>query len=126
MLAGDLGAVAEVALTAGEEAVLADRARAAAGGAADAGLDQRLASRRPWPRSGTASVEWKLDGARIQVHRSGDEVRIYTRNLNDVTARLPEVVDVVAGFDAAVVRARRRGARLHGAEDQRRRRSRTR
>jgi DNA ligase-1 len=37
-------------------------------------------------------VEWKLDGARIQVHRSGDEVRIYTRNLNDVTSRLPLVV----------------------------------
>ena len=34
---------------------------------------------------GRASVEWKLDGARIQVHRDGDQVRIYTRNLNDIT-----------------------------------------
>src|SRR3546814_5602832 len=50
---------------------------------------------------GEASVEWKLDGARIQVHRSVEEVRIYTRNLNDVTARLPEVVDIVRGFDAS-------------------------
>ena len=41
---------------------------------------------------GEAFVEWKLDGVRIQVHRQGAEVRIYTRNLNDVTARLPEVV----------------------------------
>ncbi len=47
---------------------------------------------------GTASVEWKLDGARIQVHRLGADVKIVTRNLNDVTGRLPEVVDIVRGF----------------------------
>jgi DNA ligase-1 len=44
---------------------------------------------------GTVSVEWKLDGARIQAHRLGDVVRLYTRNLNDVTARLPAVVELV-------------------------------
>jgi DNA ligase-1 len=38
-----------------------------------------------------SSVEWKLDGARVQAHRRGDEVRLFTRNLNDVTARLPAV-----------------------------------
>ncbi len=48
---------------------------------------------------GTCSVEWKLDGARIQAHRAGDEVRLYTRNLNDVTARLPAVVDVLRELD---------------------------
>ena len=42
---------------------------------------------------GRASVEWKLDGARIQVHRAGRDVRVFTRNLNDVTARLPAIVD---------------------------------
>jgi DNA ligase 1 len=41
-----------------------------------------------------ASVEWKLDGIRIQIHRRGGEVRIYTRNLNDVTHDLPRSVDV--------------------------------
>ena len=41
---------------------------------------------------GLSSVEWKLDGARIQAHRAGDEVRLFTRNLNDVTGRLPGVV----------------------------------
>jgi DNA ligase-1 len=41
---------------------------------------------------GTALLEWKLDGARIQVHKAGDEVRVFTRNLNDVTPRVPEVV----------------------------------
>ncbi len=39
-----------------------------------------------------AAVEWKLDGARLQVHRLGGEVRAYTRNLADVTERVPEVV----------------------------------
>ena len=49
---------------------------------------------------GLSSVEFKLDGARIQVHRAGSDVRIYTRNLNDVTARLPEVVAAVLAFAA--------------------------
>jgi DNA ligase-1 len=39
-------------------------------------------------------VEWKLDGARIQVHRKGDEVMVFTRNQNDITARMPEVAAV--------------------------------
>ena len=42
-----------------------------------------------------AAVEWKLDGARLQVHRLGNEVRAYTRNLADVTERVPEVVEAV-------------------------------
>ena len=42
-----------------------------------------------------SSVEWKLDGIRIQIHRRGDEVRIYTRNLNDITAVLPGIADAV-------------------------------
>jgi DNA ligase 1 len=37
-------------------------------------------------------VEYKLDGLRVQIHRRGDAVRIYSRNLNDITARLPGVV----------------------------------
>ena len=46
------------------------------------------------------SIEWKLDGARIQVHRQDDRVAVYTRNLNDVTARVPEVVDAVRALPA--------------------------
>ena len=42
-----------------------------------------------------AAFEWKLDGARVQVHKAGGDVRVYTRNLNDVTERVPEIVDVV-------------------------------
>jgi DNA ligase-1 len=41
---------------------------------------------------GTAILEWKLDGGRVQVHKSGDEVRVYTRSLNDITPVVPEVV----------------------------------
>ncbi len=42
-----------------------------------------------------AALEYKLDGARVQVHRAGGEVRIFTRQLRDVTASLPEVVETV-------------------------------
>jgi DNA ligase-1 len=50
-----------------------------------------------------ASVEWKLDGVRIQVHRRGEEVRVFTRNLNDVTARVPEIVTIVRDLPASAL-----------------------
>lgn len=43
--------------------------------------------------TGPASVEWKLDGARIQVHRRGSELRVFTRGLNEIAARVPEIVE---------------------------------
>ncbi|MFE3128743.1 ATP-dependent DNA ligase, partial [Streptomyces hydrogenans] len=43
---------------------------------------------------GPCAVEEKLDGIRIQVHREGERVRVHTRSLDDITARLPEVVAV--------------------------------
>ncbi len=43
---------------------------------------------------GEASLEYKLDGARVQIHRDGDEVRVYSREGNDVTAAVPEVVEL--------------------------------
>jgi DNA ligase-1 len=46
-------------------------------------------------RLGEAAFEVKFDGARVQVHRAGDDVRVFTRRLNDETAALPEVVDAV-------------------------------
>jgi DNA ligase-1 len=49
---------------------------------------------------GPVSVEWKLDGARVQIHRVGTDVRVFTRNLNDVTDRLPDVVDAVRALPA--------------------------
>jgi DNA ligase-1 len=50
---------------------------------------------------GLSSVEWKLDGIRIQVHRRGDEVRIYTRNLNEITGSLPGIADAVRRLPVA-------------------------
>ena len=50
--------------------------------------------------TGEASVEYKLDGARIQVHRDGDDVHVYTRSLAEITHRVPEVVEVVRTFPA--------------------------
>ena len=44
---------------------------------------------------GEAALEFKFDGARVQVHRSGDEVTIFSRALNDVTAAVPEIVEAV-------------------------------
>lgn len=44
-------------------------------------------------RAGTAALECKLDGVRVQVHRDGREVAVFTRSLDDVSARLPEVVE---------------------------------
>ena len=49
---------------------------------------------------GEVAVDTKLDGIRIQVHRDGDDVRIASRTLDDLTARLPEVVDLVRGLPA--------------------------
>jgi DNA ligase-1 len=49
---------------------------------------------------GTAAVEWKVDGARIQVHKAGDDIRVYTRALNDVTASVPEIVEALRAVHA--------------------------
>jgi DNA ligase-1 len=49
---------------------------------------------------GEAALEWKLDGARVQVHKAGDEVRAYSRTLNEVTPAVPEVVEMVRDLPA--------------------------
>jgi len=54
-------------------------------------------------RVGPAVVEWKLDGARIQVHRLGREVRAFTRNLADITERVPEVVEAIGELPVEAV-----------------------
>lgn len=52
---------------------------------------------------GDISLEHKLDGARIQVHRAGDDVRVYTRTLRDITASVPELVRLVRDLPCASV-----------------------
>jgi DNA ligase 1 len=100
MLAGDLPLIAGAALTRGAE-----------------GLDEfsltLLQPVKPMlaqtaddvgeavERFGEAAVEWKLDGARIQVHRIDSDVRVYTRNLAEITDRVPEIVEAILTLPAA-------------------------
>jgi len=99
MLSGDIRRTGRVALTGGRAGLEAigltmfqpvQPMLASTAEAVDDALTDGLAS----------SVEWKLDGARIQVHRQGDLVRVYTRNLNEVTDRLPEVVEIARSLPA--------------------------
>jgi DNA ligase-1 len=97
MLSGDLTRTAEIAMSSGEEGLrevgfeifrpilpmLASTAES---------VDEAMQS------FDRASVEWKLDGIRIQIHRRGDDVRIYTRNLNEITETLPGIVEAVRGL----------------------------
>jgi len=52
---------------------------------------------------GEVEFEWKMDGARIQVHKAGDTVRIYTRALNEVTNAVPEIVETIQKLAAREV-----------------------
>ncbi len=49
---------------------------------------------------GTAALEWKVDGARVQVHKAGGEVKVYTRALKDVTVSVPEIVEALQALAA--------------------------
>ncbi len=100
MFLGDLGRVSEIALFEGPQAlenvslrVLNPVKPMLAELAVD--LDQLLAE-----HGGTTAVEFKLDGARIQIHRAGDQVRVFTRRLSDVTRSVPEVVEIAKSLPA--------------------------
>jgi DNA ligase 1 len=99
MLRGDARAVAEVALREGEAGL--GRFRLEVGrplgpmlASPAASLDEAM------ERVGEGAVDWKLDGARIQIHRDGDDVAIYSRSLDDLTARLPEVAAAALALPA--------------------------
>jgi DNA ligase 1 len=93
MLGGDLPAVAAATLTDG--AVALDAFTLQVGRPVGPMLAQTAAgvAEALEKLGGTAIFEAKLDGARVQIHRSGAHVTVYTRSLDDVTARLPEVVE---------------------------------
>ncbi|MDX1889003.1 ATP-dependent DNA ligase [Mycolicibacterium sp. 050158] len=93
MLGGDLSTVAAAALTDGgaalaQFALQVGRPVGPMLAQTATGVEDALEK-----LGGTAIFEAKLDGARVQIHRAGDAVSVYTRSLDDVTARLPEVVD---------------------------------
>jgi DNA ligase-1 len=52
-------------------------------------------------RISPAAIEWKIDGIRIQVHRQGSLVRVFTRTLEDITARVPEIVTIALSLDVS-------------------------
>lgn len=99
MVEGDLGGVARVALAEG------------AAGLARLGIrlfrpvqPMRAQTARDTAdalaRLGRSAFEYKLDGARIQAHKQGGEVRVFSRSLNDVTAAVPEVVEALGALPA--------------------------
>jgi DNA ligase-1 len=99
-LRGDLAAVAAIALADGRDGLAAIRLEVGrplspmlAGTAAD--VPAAMAK-----LDAAALVDAKLDGARVQVHRDGGDVAVFTRTLDDVTARLPEVVALARSLPA--------------------------
>src|SRR5579871_6096798 len=99
MLAGDVAQVARALLENGETALaqydiqLFRPIQPMLAGSAD-DLSEALED------LGEAALEYKMDGARVQVHRSGGDVVVYSRALNDVTAAVPEVVEAVRALPA--------------------------
>ena len=137
MIAGDVGEVAALARINGEEALtkvsfrvfrpvslmLAQMAN---------GLSEALQE-----HGGETAFEYKYDGARVQIHKSGDEVKVYSRRLTDVTDSLPEIVEIArnnvkakeaivegevvavdnSGFPVPFQHLMRRFRRIHAIED---------
>ncbi len=102
MLLGELGEAAQIAASRGE-AGLAE-VRLQVGRAVEPMLASNAADvTDALAETGMAAVEWKLDGIRIQVHRDGQRVRVFTRNLNDITDRTSTVVQAVLEMDVESV-----------------------
>jgi len=102
LMAGELPTVAHAALTGGEAALDAISVRvlqpirpmlADSAETVEAALEEL----------DEATIEYKLDGARVQLHKSGDDVRVFSRTLNDVTESVPEIVTLVRGLPAREV-----------------------
>ncbi|MBX3269012.1 MAG: ATP-dependent DNA ligase [Sandaracinaceae bacterium] len=99
MLAGDAAQVATAALTEGEAALARFRLTPLTPilpmlASPSEGVDDALGA------LGAAALEVKLDGARVQIHKAGAEVRVWSRKLHDVTDRVPEIVEAVAALPA--------------------------
>ena len=93
MLRGDVGAVAEAGLRNGAAGLAAFRLQV--GQPLQPMLAQSATSiAEALQRTSPAAIEWKLDGARVQIHVVGEDVRVFTRSLDDITARVPELVDM--------------------------------
>ena len=99
MLAGFAGPVAQAAATRGVEAV--DAIGLVVGRPVRpmlASSEKTVAEAVARVGGGEVVIDGKLDGIRIQGHRRAGEVRIFTRSLDEITARVPEVVAAIAGL----------------------------
>src|SRR5215210_9297739 len=101
-LSGDLAETAAIALEHGQDGLAAVRLRVGRP------LSPMLAATAPdvgaaLVRTGRAAVEHKLDGARVQIHRDGGDVAVFTRTLDDITARVPEAVEAALELPAGSV-----------------------
>jgi DNA ligase-1 len=99
MFSGDLGATARIALAEGRAGL------ARFGIELQRPVQPMLAQpaediAEAMAQLGTAALEWKVDGARVQVHKAGEVVKVYTRNLNDVTDSVPEIVEALQALPA--------------------------
>ncbi len=108
MLSGDLTRMAEIAMTEGEAGLRRVgfeifRPILPMLASTGAGVAEAMSS------FDLSSVEWKLDGIRIQIHRRDEEVRVYTRNLNEITATLPGIVEAARSLPVRPGGTRRRG-----------------
>jgi DNA ligase-1 len=93
MLRGDVGAVAEAGLRDGAAGLATFRLQV--GQPLQPMLAQSATSvAEALQRVSPAAIEWKLDGARVQIHVLGEDVRVFTRSLDDITARVPELVEM--------------------------------
>jgi DNA ligase-1 len=102
MVAGDLGVVAARAVASGTQGLAEFRLtvlRPIQPMLAQTATDLADALGRIHP----AAIEWKFDGARVQVHRLDGEIRAFTRNLADITDRVPEVVEAVRALSVDAV-----------------------
>jgi len=121
MLGGSLPAVARAALAESADPLAADGSPGAGGGPADAlsalrsfrlrvgrPLRPMLAAAAPTiaaalEKVSPAAVEWKIDGIRVQAHKDGSSVAVFTRTLDDITARVPEIAEAVLALPAGAV-----------------------
>jgi DNA ligase-1 len=105
MLRGAAGPVAAAALTGGVHALAAftletgHAVRPMLAASAPA-VAQAIAKLRAKDPAAPVALEWKIDGIRVQIHRAGDRVTVFTRTLDDITARVPELVEAVRELPA--------------------------
>ena len=99
MMTGDIGKVAEEAVLRGQDGLLSLKATLFVP------LKPMLANTAETPEEaiedhgGETAFEYKYDGARIQIHSDGSQVRVFSRRLSDVTESLPDIIDMVKGLE---------------------------